>query len=88
VSCHYLDQFGTPQSMTLLSTQPLHYALQHQEEVRAALEVLCVSLGYEVLSVQLVIVGANHIPVSRPLAESKAGSNVLAFPVRRDGPIE
>lgn len=86
ITCHYLDPFGVMQTMTLLSTEPFQHAVRHQEEIRAALEQLCATLGYEVLSVQLVVVGANQLKISRPVGERQ--TNVLDFPVRRGSSVE
>jgi hypothetical protein len=89
ITCHYHDQFGVPQRLTLLSSEPLHHLMARQEEVRFAVEQLCSTLGYEVLSIQLVMVGANHIGVAPgPSLSGQAGAQVLDFPVRQRSSTE
>lgn len=82
ITCHYLDNAGRVQRFTHLSTEPLSNALQRQEDMRAAMELMCRELGYEVLSIQLVIVGADQVRRVSPLRKGST-AQVIAFPVRQ-----
>jgi len=82
ITCYYLDAAGRQQQFAHVSTEPLAHALQRQEDIRAAMELMCRELGYEVLSIQLVIVGADQVKRSRTLSPGTTGQ-VIAFPVRQ-----
>lgn len=87
ITCHYLDRTGAIQRFTHLSTEPLTRHIERQEDIRAAMELMCRELGYEVLSVQLVILGADHARTITRL-DRGSGSEVLPFPVRRGSSME
>lgn len=87
ITCHYLDRTGTIQRFTHLSTEPLANHVERQEDIRAAMELMCRQLGYEVLSVQLVVVGADHARTIRRL-DRGGSAEVVPFPVRQGSSMD
>lgn len=79
IKCHYIDHDGvTVQEVMIASTKPLEAILAQQEKVRAGLERLGESLGYTVLSIQVVFIGSEKVRL--PNGRSLRRGEVLNFP--------
>lgn len=104
ITCHYIDPQGALQRSTIISTVTMERVSERQADIRAALVTMFGSLGCDVVSVQMALVGScafkaalddlsnGTTPAGLPNPQDTRcdppSAQVLHFPVRRASSID